>query len=331
MKNNIDPPIRIKDYFQVIPSANGKLHIRSGDEVILRVSGKEQTVLASVLQAIDGKKNMDQLINELDKLADADKVNSAVNYLFQEGVIENTPESSHLIPESLQNMATYLSHYCDDVHKTLEYLKTRRCLIIGEDVLAKVLADDIKRHGIENVDIESNLPVVNDCRVHAVDNIKKIIQATDFVLTVQSMFLPEVYRQVNKMCLSLHKPSLYVDLSSGNHAVIGPLSVPGQTSCYYCYETRLLANNDAHIEYKEYEQYVLNTIHRKCDFGSLPTFMHIVSSLVVMETLAYLTGYRPARSIDGTLIVDFLKPEIHREPVLKMPDCPACVASNKSP
>jgi len=315
---------RVKDIYEIVPSSEGMPHVRSGDEVVLKVAGEKGRLLGMLLLAIDGQKAVEQLVQELGEIADRPAVSSALDFLVKEGIVEDASATDTSVSDNMCEEARYLSHYLSSPADCLLELARKHCHVISNGGAGQMVASDLAAHGFGHVKTEM---VSSNHTVEAQEKSNhrsEGIASADIVVMIMETFLPQLCREVNRLCLGLRKPVLFADLSSGNHDIIGPFCVPGQTSCYSCYEARVLANTDAYREHVEYESFVGTVPFRKRPFGRLKALDRMATALLVLEVLSYVTGYRAARTIDGTLIIDLFESEIYREPVLKLPDCKEC-------
>jgi bacteriocin biosynthesis cyclodehydratase domain-containing protein len=300
--------LQMKDIYEIIVSASGEVpHVRSGDEVVLSLAGDKSHLLGAVLLAVDGRKRVDELAQTLSEVGDEASVLSAVAFLLKQGILEDVRLSDPAVPERWHQQTRYLSHYLPDPIAALETVAATRCRVIGDGEFADSAASVLEAHGfaIVDADVASLTP-------------------RDVVVVAAETHTPRLCHETNTACLSLRVPLLVADLSSGNHGIVGPFCIPGDTSCYQCYETRLLAGTNTYEERIDYGAFVTEHPQRRGSFGQLRAMADMAASLVALEVLSYITGYRAPRTIDGTLIIDLFEPTIYREPVLRLPRCPAC-------
>jgi bacteriocin biosynthesis cyclodehydratase domain-containing protein len=314
----------IKEIYQVVPAVGGAVHIRSGDEIILEVGGKKAHLLSRLLLAIDGKKDLSQIEVELADSYTGAEISRAIMFLQTEGILQDRKDSPPLPTDQLRRQARYLAHYLQEADETVQNLAAVSCLVVGKGGLAGAISHLLVQHGLEKVVSITQELTANDLHDNELDELEKKLVTSDVAVCTTQTFAPHLCRVVNDLAIEHQKPILYVDMSSGNHGIIGPLCIPGQSSCYTCYEQRLAINTDVHEERLDYEFFLTNRPHKRSSYGTLIAFEHIVCGLAVVELLSYLTAYRAPRTIDGTLIIDFFQPEIYREPVLKLPNCKSC-------
>jgi len=315
---------QIREIYQVVPSSGGSAHIRSGDEIILALEGTKAALLGRLLLTIDGKKSVRQIATEMADSASEAEVRRAVDFLRTEGILANKKTARELQALRLPQQTRYLEHHLQDANQAVANLAELKCLVLGAGSLADRISHLLIEHGLQKVDCPTSESFPNECTRNETDNIDQKIASSDIIVCAAQNFAPATSRAANDLAITHRTPVLFVDTSSGEHGIIGPLCVPGQTSCYTCYEARLAANTDLHQERLDYEDFLNKSPDEAGSYGALIAFEYTVSGLVVLELLSYLTGYRAPRTIDGTLIVDFLRSRIYRDPVLKLPNCKSC-------
>lgn len=317
-----DAILRVRDAYQVVPSAAGLPHVRSGSEVVLSPAGKQAWLLGRVLLAVDGHKTVAQLLQELSEVGDQEAVLSATRLLLEENIVELILPHDDTRTCTRSDQDRYFSHYVADPEQSLKRLSQSRCILLGDRNLCRVVAAELRTHGLE--DARTVPATAREVGEGDSGPITEEVASGDLVLVLSQAYHPRLCRKLNALCAEELRPVLFADLSSGNHAVIGPLFVPGQSACYACQEARMFANTDNYRQWRDFEASEVVAGKRVCTFGGLTAFLSVTAGLIALEVLAYLSGYRPARTIDGTLIVDFFEPHIYREPVLKWPTCDIC-------
>ncbi len=125
--------------------------------------------------------------------------------------------------------------------------------------------------------------------------------------------------KVNEICIQKNIICLYVDLSLGSCAVVGPLVVPNKTACYKCLTERKLINDDIITKHDLQRKQVVVK-------GTNDMFCHqkqIISGLIVEEVLNYFLNIN-ARCLNGLVYFDLKKIETWRESLLIYPNCKVC-------
>jgi bacteriocin biosynthesis cyclodehydratase domain-containing protein len=130
---------------------------------------------------------------------------------------------------------------------------------------------------------------------------------------------------VNQNAVKIKKPALFIDLSHGLHATIGPFYIPDEGPCYHCLHTRLLQNTATYPEQIAYDQFQRQNNDVK-SYGPLPAFRQIVCGIVAIEILAFFTKHQSLRSLRGAIVIDFTNFNTWREQVWQIPWCKICGA-----
>ena len=133
-------------------------------------------------------------------------------------------------------------------------------------------------------------------------------------------FAARVNRHVTRKTIS----TLFVDLSHGGFATIGPFYVRGEGACRACYRRRTLETADAAEELLAAREWSFRRKEPLNAYGCLPHQRHWIGAMVVAELLAFLGRSRPLRTLNGLLLVDFDAMAVHREPCWQIPWCEDC-------
>jgi bacteriocin biosynthesis cyclodehydratase domain-containing protein len=128
---------------------------------------------------------------------------------------------------------------------------------------------------------------------------------------------------VNDAACEERVPCLFVDLSHGRHATIGPFFVPGEGACYRCMRARLRENTMAYAELVAAEEHALYS------GKALPAppvgagHRHWALGMAAVELAAW-SEERPLRTLNRAITVDFASLEAWSEPVWRIPWCRSC-------
>ena len=82
--------------------------------------------------------------------------------------------------------------------------------------------------------------------------------------------------QANAAACRWRTPCLFVDLSHGQHATLGPFYIPGEGACYQCYRCRWRENTSTPAEFEAAESAMLNDGKVLPAYGILPAFRYQV-------------------------------------------------------
>ncbi len=173
-----------------------------------------------------------------------------------------------------------------------------------------LLAQAISEHGIE-----AHFAHCAECDEHASDRL---------TICVWEQLDPKLILQVNEAACREARPCLFVDLSHGCHATIGPFYVPGESSCYDCYRQRWRQNTAALAE----ADAAWDAAHERpaVPHGTLPAFRYQAAGLAASEVFAFISRHRPLRTLNRAVTVDFEALRMWSEPVWRVPWCPSCGA-----
>jgi len=189
-----------------------------------------------------------------------------------------------------------------------------RIAVVGHAVLAGVLAAGLGDHG----QAARAFPTAGD----QVD--EGAFEGTDLVIAAVERPDLTLLDVCNARAVERRRPTLFVDLSHGRHATIGPLYLPGETGCFACFRTRLLQNSAAYSEQVAFDEVQRQARAPQKGMDVLPAYRQIASGVVTLEVLAFLSPDTPVATAGGILTVDFGALEWTRETVWQIPWCPAC-------
>ena len=145
--------------------------------------------------------------------------------------------------------------------------------------------------------IETILESVNDSK-----SLLRHLQGVDFV--VLSADRPaEIHDWVDEVCVREKIPYINIGYRDGE-GVVGPLTVPGVTSCYQCFKpapSQLKSNDRAE---RQWERSVMEAFEERYQAPSFGPLNGLVSSIGVVEVLKYLGGFGVRDSLDTELRID---------------------------
>ena len=132
---------------------------------------------------------------------------------------------------------------------------------------------------------------------------------------------------VNDAACAAKIPCLFVDLSHGRHATVGPFYLPDDGACYRCFRARLRENTAAFAELLAAEAQMIATGLPLAQTACLPAHRHLVAGLAAAEIVAFTRRDRPLRTLNRALTVALVQVEMWSEPVWRVPWCQACGAA----
>lgn len=192
-----------------------------------------------------------------------------------------------------------------------EPMTATRVAVVGHAPSADLLASVLTEHGLsasvserDQITRKGGDPATLVC----------VCEAPDLALQLA----------INDAACAARTPCLFVDLSHGRHATVGPFYLPGDGACYRCFRSRLRENTAAFAELRAAEEQMLTTGRPLPKIGSLPAHRHLVSGLAAGEIVALVTRQRPLRTLNRAITVALEQAEMWSEPVWRVPWCEAC-------
>jgi bacteriocin biosynthesis cyclodehydratase domain-containing protein len=186
-----------------------------------------------------------------------------------------------------------------------------RVAVIGHEPTAALLAAILGEHGLaasvrdrEQATTGDLPPAVLVC----------VCEAPDLALQLA----------VNDAACAAKIPCLFVDLSHGRHATVGPFYLPDDGACQRCFRARLRENTAAFAELLAAEEQMIATGLPLAKTACLPAHRHLVAGLAAAEIVAFTTRERPLRTLNRALTVALVQVEMWSEPVWRVPWCQAC-------
>jgi bacteriocin biosynthesis cyclodehydratase domain-containing protein len=131
-------------------------------------------------------------------------------------------------------------------------------------------------------------------------------------------------RQWNAEAVRRRQPCLFVDLSHGRHATLGPFFIPAEGACYECFRTRQRENSESLDELEAAEELMLRNEEALPGYGVLPAHRYWLVGLAVGELLSFWSRHRPLRTCNRAVTVDFETLRTWSEPVWRIPWCERC-------
>jgi bacteriocin biosynthesis cyclodehydratase domain-containing protein len=148
------------------------------------------------------------------------------------------------------------------------------------------------------------------------DDVKPVVAGSDLVILAADWPPRTIARWTNEACATAGVPSLYM-FGGISQIGVGPLVVPGRTSCYRCVCTMRGAESDW------IEQAALragpNT--RTPVLSPLPSML---GHMLAWEAVCWLTGIQQPRSLEHILYLDLTTMSVDSFPILQDPECPVC-------
>lgn len=134
------------------------------------------------------------------------------------------------------------------------------------------------------------------------------------------------FKQINAIANKEKIPALFAQLNS-NTAVVGPLVVPDETSCYNCYMHRAEPNINFVEEAAAIQQNKGNLLASKAvpSLYALETCFHVISQIVKFQNRAFHLCL-----INEVLELNLLDYQLDIRPVIRVPRCEHCYSEKNA-
>jgi bacteriocin biosynthesis cyclodehydratase domain-containing protein len=263
---------------------DGAVQLRVGDEEVHVLRTDAVPHLTRLLAELDG---------ERDRGAESARLSA---------------EDAHLLEDLVAQLDT-LGLLAKATPSTLA--RPVRVSVIGHAPSAQLLAAVLGEHGLSTSVSERLEKTTGDDAPAA---LVCVCEAPDLALQ----------QAVNDAACAARTPCLFVDLSHGLHATIGPLYLADDGACYRCFRARLRENTAAFVELRAAEEQMLATGRPLARLTCPPAHRHLVAGLAAAEIVALVTRQRPLRTLNRAITVALEKLEMWSEPVWRVPWCEAC-------
>lgn len=190
-------------------------------------------------------------------------------------------------------------------------LANSEILLIGDGILASKLFSYLNKIGIGSIS-SSIIDDFHKQSSHLISKFDLIIAAEDY----PNFFL---FDTLNNLCFEKRRSWLRLSFDD-SIGYLGPLVVPGNTSCYNCCRLRL-ASNSPNYEHQLWR-------HRECipktGLVVSEVFADIICAMGADEIIRYLTNYQKPLTIDSLTALDTRQMHISRHKIVTHPYCIHC-------
>ncbi len=169
----------------------------------------------------------------------------------------------------------------------------------------------------EAVEIFSEIAHLHNLKIERID------QATGVLVSITEQPNISRHERINQLAIESGRSALFIDMSHGAHATIGPFYIPNDGACFACQRERLYQNSGALTEQQSYDQWQ-RTGGQARGTPIKPATRSIVYGLAVLEVLNFISQSQPIRTRSGAMIVSFADLTITHERIFRLPWCPEC-------
>ena len=275
------------------------IQLRAGDEAIHLLHTGDPELALRILALLDGR---------LDRAALLERVES-VHGPFVGELLDALAEWL-VDAEAQTGDLAYLARFARPGAEAERILAASRIVVLGHSPSVELAERLCAEHGLAVASSETGEP--------------SDLGPDDTLLCVSER--PDLTLQLHANALAVRSGAacLFVDLSHGRHATVGPFYVPGESACIGCFRIRLRENAESHAELIAAERLMLETGEALPAYGTLPAHRHWVLGMAVAELVAHRTRHRPTRTASRALTVSFEEMRVWSEPVWRVDGCESC-------
>lgn len=306
-------------FVPVTPTPN-RVHFRagpwSGPVFSLSDDGGDGE-LARLVGLLDGSHSIAEVLARFDD-DDHGAVVGVLRQLEERRIVYDAAEDAG--PEPAGDVAAS-NWYVSDAD--LEAIDASVTVVAAGDV-GSILLDDLLATGVSAVTVVraggATVGDRDDDRVETVDrsaaDLRTRLAESDVAAVVADRPAPEQFDAVNRAAHEVGTPFVAGQLC-GYDGLVGPMVLPGESSCYECFVGRRDANLPAPDEFRAFQA----TAERPGP--SVSAFARVVEGLVTVDLLNYLS-YGLGFTVGRVLHYDFSYLRVEGNEVLRLPRCDVC-------
>jgi bacteriocin biosynthesis cyclodehydratase domain-containing protein len=303
---------RLRKELAVIPMETG-VQLRAGDDEIVVIESSDSKLLYQLLTECRIEIDRDRLIQQS---GDAELVADLEEELHAAGLVELAIfESASVSSASVSSAGTDegdIERYLNRFRQNPDVCKPTGSVIVAtpeSGPLSRILTQCLEAHELRAIPSaeatagkDLNIPIICAWEQPHLSWIKKW----------------------NGRAIRESRPCLFVDLSHGRHATIGPFYFPDEAACYECFRQRLRENTASLSELDAAHQQMLDSGEPLPKVATLPAFQFQVAGIAVAELFASLSRHRQMETLNRAITVSFEEQTMWSEPVWRIPWCNAC-------
>jgi len=295
-------PLRALRPGAALLAMNGAVELRFGDEEVHVLRTDAPARVREVLAQLDGRHDRAAVLANLGP-GHEEMLDALVDQLGRAGILAAAPF------DAADEVSAYLAHTAQGGGDPAAILRSATAAVVGHARSAELLARVLGEHGLDARVVPRE--AVGDERA---DLLVCACDQPDLALLLA----------VNDAACRARTACLFVDLSHGRHATVGPFYVPGEGACQRCLRARLRENTAAHAELQAAERAMIEGGAPLPAFGCLPAHRYLAAGLAAGEVVAFLVKHRPLRTLNRALTVALEEARMWSEPVWRVPWCEAC-------
>lgn len=287
----------------------GAVQLRAGDEDILVIDCESPNIISRLLRRLQKGCRIEDLMASVESEYH-DDIFALLDRLLKEGFLHTGKFS-----EKQNEIARYLSNYSSLEQEFLTSHSQMRILVVAQSASGQLMADALGEYGF-SVSMEEDGRILHDSTQDTPSVVACIWEQPNLSMAID----------INSEICRSRTPCLFIDLSHGRHATVGPFYVPNESACYQCFRSRWRENTTDAAEFDAAEVVKRDPRAKLPSFGMLPGSRYHVVGLSCSEIFAFFSRHRPLRTLNRIATVDLEGARTWTEPCWRIPWCPACGA-----
>ena len=142
-----------------------------------------------------------------------------------------------------------------------------------------------------------------------------IIKGSDAAILAADLPRDKIFSWMNRAAYSVNVPALFTLGASFRHLRIGPLVVPGKTTCFDCSMPDIGITHDDPL---------IRSINERYKHGMVGPYVMIAAGMMALELLKHLTGFAPCSIYSQRIDLDLTTYQATLVPIIARKDCPFC-------
>ena len=237
-----------------------------------------------------------------------------------------------------------ITRYHSSAENVQRALATARILLVGTGLFGAIVYDLLVRAGVSSCAVfawqddgiiqETMHAAADSAQNHTDSHTASIdllcqwlsaqVEICDLIVVATRNGPAQLFHTINRICLDHRKPWLKAN-EDGEHADLGPLILPFESSCYACLDIQERRAQTMPIEEQLFQEHLLKRdVQDGTPKGESLAAATLCASLIIMEIERFITGIVPCTAIDAVIQIDLVRGYSRTDRLLRLPLCPEC-------
>jgi ribosomal protein S12 methylthiotransferase accessory factor len=332
-----DAKISLADGVTFFRSDDGSLFLKYNNKLSKIASSSELAQQSEIFQILKRPRYLGEIVKLMTKFKRKDIID-ILQALYQRSFITIQKQTDREF--SRRSKLTPRFFLLNPMEDKKSPLVDSQILLIGDGFLADRLIMTLKKMNVKFNQIKSlgrllkptkktagksiaeNKKVISETSSLSISpSFRPIFDKSDLIIVVEDYQNIALFDFVNKICFEKKKSWIRMSFDD-DVGYLGPLVVPGRTSCFNCCELRLVTNSPNY----EYELWRNKDAIPKTKLQVPEIFADILSAICTREILRYLSGNEEPETIDNLIVFDTHVLNYTKHKVLRHPNCIYCNA-----